>query len=232
MRRLTFDFGIDRMATHYDIVSLEAVTSTQDEARSRPPPVLVVAGRQTAGRGRSGRTWLNSPRALAASFAFTPSWPAEDWPRITLVAGLAARDILACGLKWPNDLLIDGRKAGGILTESDGTVVVVGLGVNLWWPDPPEGFGAVHDTDPGPDVAADVASRWVDSLLRRLEDGPDTWGVDEYRSACTTIGRAVAWSPNGSGRAVGVDARGRLLVETGSSLVALSSGEVRQVSET
>ncbi len=219
------------MATHYDIVSLDEVTSTQDEARTRTQPVLVVAARQTAGRGRSGRPWWNAPRALAASFRWTPTWPAEAWPRITLVAGLAAHGIFACSLKWPNDLVIDGRKVGGILTETDGSAVVCGLGVNLWWPDAPEESDGAFESDPGPGAAVGLASRWVDELLRRLDAGPEQWGIDEYRATCTTIGRAVTWSPDGAGRAMGVDELGRLLVSVGGSLVALSSGEVHLVSE-
>jgi BirA family biotin operon repressor/biotin-[acetyl-CoA-carboxylase] ligase len=219
------------MDTHYDIIPLEEVTSTQDEARARPQPVLVVAARQSAGRGRSGRLWWNAPRALAASFRWTPLWPVETWSQITLVAGLAAHGVFDCSLKWPNDLVMGGRKVGGILTETDGSSVVCGLGVNLWWPEPPERSGAVFESDPGPDAALGLATRWVDELLRRLDEGPERWGIDEYRATCTTIGKAVTWSPGGAGRAVGVDELGRLVVSVGGSLVALSSGEVHLVSE-
>jgi BirA family biotin operon repressor/biotin-[acetyl-CoA-carboxylase] ligase len=219
------------MATHYDILSLDEVASTQDEARNRPQPVLVVAARQSAGRGRSGRSWWNAPRALAASFRWTPWWPAEAWPRITLVAGLAAHEIFDCSLKWPNDLVMGGRKVGGILTETDGSSVVCGLGVNLWWPDPPEQSCGAFEADPGPEEAVVLASRWVDGLLHRLEAGPDGWGIGEYRATCTTIGRAVTWAPDGAGRATGVDELGRLLVSVDGSLVALASGEVHILSE-
>jgi BirA family biotin operon repressor/biotin-[acetyl-CoA-carboxylase] ligase len=219
------------MATRYVMITLEETTSTQDEAgsRFRGDPVLVVASRQRAGRGRRGRRWRNAPRALAASLAWSPAWPHDTWPRIALVAGLASLDLFGGELKWPNDLVIANRKVGGILSEASDGVVVVGLGVNLWWPDPPDGFGAVYETDPGTAEAADLAGRWADLLLGRLDEGPDGWGVEEYRAACSTIGSQVEWVPDGSGRAVGIDERGRLLVDTGGVLVALSSGDVSEV---
>src|SRR5680860_1087300 len=112
MRRLPFDSEVGGMATRYALITLDEATSTQDEARTRyrGGPLLVVTGHQTAGRGRSGRRWENAPRAMAASCAFAPDWPRAAWPRLSLVAGLAARDVFDFDLKWPNDLIADGRK--------------------------------------------------------------------------------------------------------------------------
>ncbi|GBD84316.1 bifunctional ligase/repressor BirA [bacterium BMS3Abin02] len=231
MRRLPFDSEMDGMATRYALTLLDEVTSTQDEARSRyrGTPLLVVAGRQKAGRGRSGRRWENAPRAVAASLAFTPDWPRPTWPRLSLAAGLAARDVFGFDLKWPNDLVVGGRKTGGLLAESGEDLVVVGLGVNLWWPEAPSGFGAVCSDDPGAEASAEYAGRWADALLSRADRGPDGWGIEEYRVACLTIGLRVTWKPNGAGRVVTVDDEGRLLVEAHAGLIALTSGEVREV---
>ncbi len=219
------------MPTPYALVHVDRVASTQDEARLRfdGEPVLVVAERQEAGRGRSGRTWLEADRGLYASLAFAP----RQRPIIPLLAGLAARHALGGvpALKWPNDLVLgDGRKVGGLLAEAAGGVVVVGLGVNLWWPEPPGGAAAVYAGDPGPAEAGAVAERWAAELLHRAAD-PGDWRA-EYTRACVTLGREITWAGGpapGLGTAVGVGPDGSLQVETATGLVRLVSGEVREV---
>ena len=220
------------MATSVTALHLPATSSTQDEARRRfaGVPVLVTAGAQAAGRGRSGAKWVDADRALAASVAFGPKWLPAAWARIPLVAGLAAVDVLGdVGLKWPNDVMRGSAKIAGILTESDGAVVVVGMGVNLWWPSPIEGAGALWDEDPGQGAGWELAESWAARLLDRLDADPDDWGREEYESRCTVIGCEITWEPGGSGIATGIDAFGRLIVDVGGELEALDSGEVRLV---
>lgn len=221
------------MATPVTTIDLEGVGSTQDEARNRfaGSPVLVVTHRQTAGRGRSGAAWETAPRALAASLAFEPGWSESAVARLTLVAGLAALDALGegLGLKWPNDVMAGDSKVGGILTERGGDVVVVGLGANLWWPDPPAGYGAWRQVDPGPAAPGEVARRWAERLVARVAEGPDAWGRSEYEAVCVTVGKHITWEPGGSGIAVGIDSTGGLVVSTPSGDIVLSSGEIRSV---
>ena len=144
------------MATPYAIVELETVESTQDEARARShrrTPILVIAEKQTAGRGRLGRTWVEPDRALFSSLAFNPSWPTPTWGPIPLVAGLAARDAteeqcgVTIGLRWPNDLVTEKGKIGGLLVESRNGIVVVGCGINLAWNNPLTGAAALFGRD-------------------------------------------------------------------------------------
>jgi BirA family biotin operon repressor/biotin-[acetyl-CoA-carboxylase] ligase len=211
---------------------LGEVPSTQDLARDgfESSPLLVTATGQSAGRGRSGAVWHTAPRALAASLAFRPGWAPSTLPSLTLLAGLAAAEVIQdASLKWPNDVLIGEEKVAGILTESSDGVVVIGIGVNLWWPDPPEGVTAVHRHDPGPAVGARLAQRWADALLRLIEAGPGGWSIDTYRRLCATIGRDITWEPNGSGRAVDIDPAGALIVETPSGRERLTSGAVTHV---
>lgn len=213
---------------------LDATASTQDDARRlfSGDPVLVTAASQSAGRGRSGAKWVDSDRSLAASVAFRPVWPPDLWSLIPLVAGLAAVDALGdVRLKWPNDVVRRKDKVAGILSESDGEVAVVGIGVNLWWSKPIRGAGALWVDDRGAEVARSLASIWAARLLDRLDADPGNWGRDEYQSYCTTIGEEIAWEPAGAGTAVGVDERGRLEVETADGLIALDSGAVRMVRE-
>jgi len=112
-------------------------------AQGAPEGTLVVADEQTAGRGRLGRKWLAPPgTSLLLSLLFRPDLAPNQAPRLTMICSLAMADAiegltgLPVGLKWPNDILIRGKKAGGILTESGTTgehldYVVVGMGLNV-----------------------------------------------------------------------------------------------------
>lgn len=227
------------MATPYATVVVDTVGSTQDEARrlltGSDEPVLVAARSQTSGRGRGDHEWRNAPRALASSLALRTRWPSETWPRIGLATGLAVRtavlDVVGVetGLKWPNDLVVADRKVAGILVESRGDVVVVGCGVNLWWPDPPTGFGALCADDPGEAVGPVVAARWAEQLLGVMEGSPERWGRDAYREVCLTVGEMITWEPDGAGRAVDIAPDGGLVVETTAGRTTLASGDVRTV---
>lgn len=220
------------MATPYSLVSLDVIDSTQDEARRRyqGTPVLVVAGVQRQGRGRRGREWLSAPRSVAASLCLDVVWPQPRLALIPLMAGVAAARAVGVGLKWPNDLFAGDRKVGGILVEATGSMVTAGVGLNLWWPDPPIGMGATHDTDPGGDEVVAVANRWAVELLAMIESGPDRWPRAEYLERCVTIGREITWEPDGRGVAIGVDADGGLVVDMGSSgRTTIRSGEVHDV---
>jgi len=114
------------------------------EAGDAPRPVLLVAGTQTAGRGRRGRRWHGAPGAsLTFSLALRVHRPVRELAALSLVAGVAAaRALRASGigraaLKWPNDLVVDGAKLGGILVETRSlpaaraTLAVIGIGINL-----------------------------------------------------------------------------------------------------
>jgi BirA family biotin operon repressor/biotin-[acetyl-CoA-carboxylase] ligase len=142
----------------------EEVATTQ---KALPPGAahgaVALAERQTAGRGRLGRTWTDS--ALMFSVALYPPPPVASWPELTLVAAHAVRDAIGdrATIKHPNDVLVDGRKAAGILAEA-GERVIVGIGINVGgtaWP----GAGWV-DRD-RLDLLVDV--------LERLERGYDAW---------------------------------------------------------
>ena len=226
-----------------EIHHFEEVGSTQTEARRLASdgariPLLVVARRQTRGRGREGREWVTAPRALACSLLVRPAWRPRDWGPISLAAGLAARTALrdafdvSPGLKWPNDLVTDAGKVGGILVEAAGDEVTIGFGVNLWWPEPPVGMAGLVDTDAGWEGADEAAEAWARRILRVLEGPADHWGRDEYRAVCETLGSTIEWEPEGSGRAVDVAADGGLVVESGHGRVTLRSGAVRTVRPT
>ena len=125
-----------------DVRVLERCTSTNELALAAgKPDVLLAAEQQTAGRGRRGRRWHAAPgTAVTFSLARLVRRPPRELPGLALVAGVgAARALRALGaertaLKWPNDLVIDGAKLGGILvetrTQGAATLAVIGIGIN------------------------------------------------------------------------------------------------------
>jgi len=186
------------------IVRLGTVTSTQDVAREMPIGSVVVADHQTAGRGRSSHSWeAPSGAALLVSFVLPPN------PLLSLAAGVAAAE--ACGrgvrLKWPNDLLLDGRKIGGILVEASPTRAICGIGINLTWA--PEGAAQLEEPR--------------DRLLERLRPAMERWStapadqvLARWRNLSDTIGKKVRVElPDRivEGIAQDIDASGSLVVD-------------------
>lgn len=215
------------MATPYSQHRIASTSSTQDLAREKKDslPALVIAASQTEGRGRTGSGWETAPRALAVSMAFDAP---DDHRPFSLIAGVAAtRAIEGVLLKWPNDLILVEEKVGGILVERSEGVVTVGLGVNLWWPDRPAGYGALYEEDPGADRHAEIGALWGAELMRLVDAAG--WPVEEYRALCQTLGREITWQPDGVGRAVGIADDGGLVVETSLGPITIYSGAVRYV---
>src|SRR5690606_29688267 len=128
-----------------------------------------------------------APRAVAVSVGIRMQWDQSDWPLVPLVAGVVARRKLpgAVALKWPNDRLVGGSKVGGILTEAADGDVVVGMGLNLFWPDAPVGFGALMSLDPGEEAGPRLAIEWAEALLECLNGSAEDWPLQEYREGCT-----------------------------------------------
>lgn len=195
------------------IVRLHSATSTQDIARGLPIGSVVVADFQTAGRGRLDHRWEAPPgTALLVSFVLAPN------PVLSLAAGVAAAE--ACGsrvrLKWPNDLLLDGRKVGGILVEATPDRAVCGIGINLTWA-PPEGARLDRDREP---LLAELRLN-----LERWAAEPPRAVIDRWRSLSDTIGRRVRVDlPTGAieGVADDIDDTGLLVVDGR----AISAGSV------
>ena len=178
-----------------------------DLARAGAGDGLVVgADHQTAGRGRRGRGWESRPgSALLVSVVLRPAPPL-----VSLAAGVAVAE--ACesvagvpvALKWPNDVLVDHAKVGGILCELVGHAAVVGVGVNLGWA--PAGAACL-----GPGVDREVL---LDAYLSALDAPGDV--LSRYRRRCSTLGRRVRVElPGGGveGVADDVDDQGRLVVD-------------------
>ncbi len=226
------------MDTPYVIERRKRVESTQDIARTLAEScggnVLVTADEQVAGRGRSGNPWWQADSNLFMSLAFRPRWPVATWGRIPLVVGGVVADAIdevlevAVGLKWPNDILIDTNKVGGVLVEAKDGVVVAGCGLNLTWVDPPSGAAGIVDT-----TTEETKSRLADSIAARtlaiLQGDPDSWPLAAYKIRCVTLGEQVTWHRGGPAAAIDVLVTGELLVRTVTGDVPLVASEVRHV---
>lgn len=240
--------ALERAGLHAPVRFEEVTASTQATAlelaaAGTPEWTLVAAGHQTQGRGRLGRTWLDEPgRALMFSFVLRPDLDPEAGGLLSLLAGTAlaracfelADQRAAC--RWPNDLLVAGRKAGGILAESrvDGDAfdhVVIGVGVNLGTPpsDVP-GAGAVEAE------AGELLDAFVSTFVRGYQPAHPVFAagvVAAYRDVCATLGTRVRASiADGSvveGEAVDVDERGGLVVRTPSGDEVVRFGEVEHL---
>lgn len=229
------------------IVRLGDVGSTNDEAMTRlragSPPLWVVAERQLFGRGRRGRAWVSEAGNLYASHAFTSDLPPEAFGLLPLAVANALADAVEgaaqvkARLKWPNDVLVAGRKVSGILieTESAGSVrrVVVGCGVNI--AHHPEDLAATHLQAVAPDVTADdVFDALVLALptaLRRLGEAD---GVTATRARWLERGVGVGGpvtvrfeNEAREGEFVGLDAAGRLMLKDAAGALSLvAAGDV------
>lgn len=131
---------------NFTILYFDSLGSTNDEARDQAKVgaaegLCIVAGQQTAGRGRNGRNWVSEKDAgLFFSIVLRPKFEMRHFPLITLAAGIAAFDTLASfgvepDIKWVNDILVGEKKICGILAEmtdtNSGPAVILGVGINL-----------------------------------------------------------------------------------------------------
>jgi BirA family biotin operon repressor/biotin-[acetyl-CoA-carboxylase] ligase len=203
--------------TRIDRVAVLAETgSTQDAARMMAggrPGLVVLAGRQTAGRGRLGRAWTqHADMGVAATFVV--ECPADGAGELALASGVAAaRAIEDCtpvsgapgriGLRWPNDVVVcgDGRKLAGVLVERADGLAVVGIGINVLqgpndWPDALRGRAASLTMLGSLATRSDVACRLLTRLDRALGEGREAV-VAEWRRRDTLLGTRRAFLSDG-----------------------------------
>lgn len=210
---------------------------------------VVVTDNQTAGRGRLDRTWVAPEGTALAISVLLRELPAPDlrgW--IPLAAGAAMADAVAAQLpdhdvvvKWPNDVLVDGRKICGILAEATADAVIVGTGVNTAMPAsvlpvPTATSFAVLGVDADADRLIADYLRELDRLLAALAASGDAVSSGLHAVAttrCVTLGLAVRVSLPGErmlqGTAASLDADGRLVVVVDGVEHAVSAGDVVHV---
>jgi BirA family biotin operon repressor/biotin-[acetyl-CoA-carboxylase] ligase len=220
-------------------------------AAGAPERTVLLADSQTDGRGRAGREW-RTPQgtALALSIIFRPTIGRALWPWFGLAAALAVRDAvervagISGAVKWPNDVLIAGRKVAGILLEtrhtvspaSDGAIVVgIGINVNNRSATLPKAFrnAAISLLDASGTVIDrnELTAATLDAVNAGISGLPDTVEAlrDRWRSTSATFGAMVAVSTPGGlveGIDDGLDSQGRLVVRTREGERTVHTGEV------
>lgn len=228
----------------------DSVESTNDEVHElacmgAPDGVIVIAERQTAGRGRRGAAWFSPPgESLAFSILVKPKEPKALWPRLALAAGLAVAEALeSCGLaaaiKWPNDVWLGGKKTAGILVEAGADFAVVGIGLNVNSTELPEavrGIATSMRIEAGREFhRPEVLGEIIRKFARRREqiDGGFEELMAAVRVRCLLTGKRVTLSTAGgmkSGTVEGLAAGGELLLRTEQGLERLmQADEVRLV---
>lgn len=225
--------------------------STSSEARrlaaaGEQGPLWIVAERQTAGRGRRGRVWQTLSGNLAATLLIRPNAPAEAIGQLSFAAALSVADTAAhfapraaITVKWPNDVLADGRKLAGILLESGrdaaGTWLSVGVGINL--AAAPEGTEFPATALPDLGVAPPPPDAALALLAGRFAHWYDAWmsgGFETLRTAWLAragglglpIRARLASHETRHGVFEGIDGKGALLLNEQGRVSAISAGEV------
>ena len=238
----------------FAIHEVARTTSTQDVVRGAARSgaadgFCCAAAEQTAGRGRLGRTWLAPPgTSMLASVLLRVSEAAA--PGVPFAAGLSLRDAIAetsgavTLLKWPNDLVIAGRKLAGILVElyggapaRDGVAVIIGAGVNLTVPQFPPGIDgisldAVTAAPPAPRALLEAWLRYLDERVTALELHGLPALLSDWRVHAAGLGGAVrVATPSGLVAGIAEDVRddGALLVRTDAGVTTVLAGDVELV---
>ena len=228
----------------FTVEILPEIDSTNTELMRRAragqqDPVLLVAERQTAGRGRLGRDWRSDASAQGKTLTFSLGLPLApvDWSGLSLVVGLSVVQTLhpKLMLKWPNDVWLDGRKLAGILIETaiagDARYVVIGIGINIDAPaadglrTPPAGLREVLPGVQAPDVLQHLMVPLVQALQQFAQLGFAP-RVSAYGARDFLMGQVVVCTDGVTGLARGVDTTGALLVDTGAGLKKITSAEV------
>lgn len=232
----------------FHLLIRETAGSTNDELRTlashgAPDGLVLLALRQTAGRGRRGAAWFSpAGESLAFSILIRPEEPKALWPRLALATGLALAEAVesfgpAAGIKWPNDVWIGRRKIAGILVEAGQDFAIVGIGFNVgtttFPPEVAEIATSLHletgAETPRPDALTAIIRRFS---VRRNQIGADFGDlIHAVRQRCVLTGHRVSLFTScgpKEGIVEGIARGGELLVNTERGVESLlQADEVR-----
>lgn len=241
---------------HLEVVPTTGSTNADLAVVARdgvPVGRVLVSGHQSTGRGRLARRWEAPPdTSVACSVLVAPRRPMAEWGWLPLLVGMAVTDGvraatgLEASIKWPNDVLVGERKLCGILCESVGDAdqprAVLGFGLNValradQLPVPTATSTRLEGSDADATAITAAVLRSLETWFTRwdaaplIDDGSSL--ADEYRRRCGTIGRAVCVRRSAgepvTGRALGVDAGGGLVVDTPSGERTFVAGDVEHL---
>lgn len=211
-----------------------AIDSTMRAAAVRPPGAVVLAGEQLAGQGRHGRSWHSAPGCgIYCSVVLEPA------PLLTLALGLAVQDAiaraagLACDLRWPNDVMLGGKKVAGILVQAAGSAAIAGIGVNVnhtaFPPDLAEEATSLRIHTGRETNAADIVIALLPAIDAFVKEDQDTILRLFTQASSYAAGRRVTVrQPEGviEGITAGLDPSGFLIVrmDDGTDTLILAGG--------
>lgn len=200
--------GGNRLPDGWTCHSFDELGSTMDAARDMaeggaPDRTVVRAGRQTGGRGRQGRPWTSESGNLYLTAILREMRPLSDCAQLSFAAALAIGDTVdhpGTRFKWPNDVLIDGKKIAGILLEGGGSPatdgwVLIGIGLNV----------AHHPEDtifPATDLTAEGRAQPLDALFRRVLEGIDHWQAIWHKDGASALHNAWMVRAHGLGQTI------------------------------
>ena len=249
-QELTWNLQTQRIGRK--VHAYDSTDSTMDlahrlAAAGEPEGSVVVAEGQTQGRGRVGRRWLSPKgKGIYASIILRPSLPLAEVPRVTLLAAVAAARAveshagLAPQIKWPNDVLINGKKVAGILTELNAELnrvryVILGIGFNINTAAsqlPAHSTSLAEETGEPVDRVefARALLRQLDQAYGRFLEGGISDILEDWRRFAVFLGRRIRVALPGrtvDGQALDIDSGGALLVRTDTGMIeSISAGDV------
>ena len=233
----------------YDVIDSTNLEAKRKALEGAHHGTLIIADAQSAGKGRLGRTW-SSPAGMGVwmSLLLRPSFAPAMAPKLTLLAAMAVVDVLEsmgieCSIKWPNDIVIGGKKVCGILTEmgTDGdfiAYVVVGIGINVYNTSFPEDIDSVaasiYKAYPNADVNRESL---IKDIVNRFEYYYDIFIIEENLSFIRAAYNKhlahrnmdvfiIEDEKKRQGKCLGIDEQGALMVEFEHGIETVVAGEI------
>ena len=211
----------------------ESIYNTQEFALSElsSEPILVISYSQEKGKGTSNRTWLNADQALACSLAVKQEDIKLKHTLIPLLSGYLFTEILKdikLSLKWPNDIVLNNLKVGGVLVEKSENSICIGMGINYFWEKPEiPGAGSIFTKKQEDALIKLHAEKWASDVLSSLVN--KNFDLGRYKQKLQTLGKIVEY-PEGRGWAEDINEDGSLKVKsTDGEYINLTSPLISEV---
>ena len=195
----------------------DSIYNTQEFALEElnSEPILVISFHQEKGKGTSNRSWFNADQSLACSFAFNRGDNQLDETLIPLLSGLCFTEVLSkppIFLKWPNDLIVNDLKVGGVLVERVGEKICIGIGINYFWKNPTvPNAGALFNEVQEDKSLKDHAIKWAEKVYESMTK--NIFSLGSYKAKLQTLGKIVEY-PEGRGWAEDINENGSLRIKT------------------
>ena len=195
----------------------DSIYNTQEFALEElnSEPILVISFHQEKGKGTSNRSWFNADQSLACSFAFNKGDNQLDETLIPLLSGLCFTEVLSkppIFLKWPNDLIVNDLKVGGVLVERVGEKICIGIGINYFWTNPTvPNAGALFNEVQEDESIKDHAIKWAEKVYESVTK--NSFSLEHYKAKLQTLGKVVEY-PEGRGWAEDINENGSLRIKT------------------